>query len=216
MPPTKNTSRTPALAGALAVAVAGGVIALGGAGSAAGGQDTVDGLVKSDSRELSGVKSAFTAAVKASRAVQAPPASAVGDTSKLAAGEPAPMVAATARKKQLSDGVSLLGRYFTPTQAKKEENGLHNAVTAEADPGFRNLGSGASKVVFTRVGVSGATATVQAEVTIWAKFQQKVNGSWATAHPVNVMNYTATLIRNSEGKWLVSSMTGDFAPGEAP
>jgi hypothetical protein len=101
--------------------------------------------------------------------------------------------------------------------AQHEQVGLTNAVNAEADPKFRNVGSGVSKVKFDSVAVSGNTATLRAEVTTWAKFQQQQNdGKWATANPVNVMIYNVTMTRNSSGQWLVSSMVGDFAPGEGP
>ncbi len=42
------------------------------------------------------------------------------------------------------------------------------------------------------------------------------NGKWLTANPVNVMDYTATLEQNQTGQWLVSSLVGDFVPGEGP
>lgn len=37
-----------------------------------------------------------------------------------------------------------------------------------------------------------------------------------TANPVNVMDYTATLVKNSAGRWVVGSPRGDFVPNEGP
>ncbi|MET7902516.1 hypothetical protein ABZS86_13940 [Streptomyces sp. NPDC005355] len=216
MPPVKSTWRTTTAISALTVATVGGIVALGGAGAASGSSQTGAGLVQAGAAQLPSVKSAFTGAIKAARTSQAPPASAVGDVSTLKAGQAAPMAGSSVRRRQLSDKLSTLAKHFTPQQAKHEAVGLRNAVAGEADPTFRNLGSGASKVDFTRVGVSGSTATVQAKVTLWAKFQQQIDGKWVTANPVNVMNYTATLVRNAEGDWLVDSLTGNFAPNEGP
>ncbi|MEU5613950.1 hypothetical protein AB0H03_35480 [Streptomyces sparsogenes] len=216
MSPVKHTWRLATSLGALAVVATGGVLALSGAGPASGSQQTEAGLVRADTAQLPEVKSAFTAAIKASRAAQAPPASAVGDVSNLAAGQAAPKISASVRRQQLSAGLDSLAKHFTPAQAEHEAVGLRNAVAEEANPAFRNLGSGASKITFTRVGVSGSTATVQAQVTIWAKFQQQLDGKWVTASPVNVMNYTATLAKDDSGRWLVSSLAGDFAPNEGP
>lgn len=207
----KHPWRASALLGVAVLASAGGVVALGGADAAVGSQQTVASQAQADAAQLPAVKSAFAAAIQASRAAQAPPASALGPMSALAAGRPAAMVSDAVRSRQLSDGLAVLGKHFTAAQARHEAAGLRNAIAGEADPSFRNLGSGASKVTFTRVGVSGPTATIQAEVTLWAKFQQRINGRWVTENPVNVMDYTATLVRNASGQWLVSSLTGDFA-----
>jgi hypothetical protein len=216
MPLVKHTRLVTTLVSVLAVATAGGAIALSGAGSASGSQQGVSSAVLADTAQLSRVRSAFTAAVQATRAVEAPPASALGRVSSLAAGQAAPAIGPSVRRQQLSAGSATLAEHFTPAQAGHEAVGLRNAVAAEADPKFRNLGSGASKVAFTRVAVSGPTATVQAKVTLWAKFQQQLDGKWVTANPVNVMDYTATLVKDSAGHWLVSSMTGDFAANEGP
>ena len=127
------------------------------------------------------------------------------------------MASPAVRNRHCCAGKAALTRYFTPAQARHEDIGLTNAVSAEADPRFRNLGSGVSKVVFDQVAVSGNTATLRVEITAWAKFQQRQpTGTWATASPVNVMIYTVTMIRSSSGQWLVSSMVGDFAPGKGP
>jgi len=176
-------------------------------------------MVASDSNQTSAVEAIFTSAIEADREAQAPSASAYGNTANavVSAGRVAPAASAAVRNTQLQDGKSALAKYFAPAQAKHEEIGLINAVKAEADPKFRNLGSGVKNVKFDSVAVSGNTAILSAEVTAWAKFQQQGNnGNWATANPVNVMIYNVTMIRNSSGQWIVSSMVGDFAPGEGP
>jgi hypothetical protein len=206
------------LAGAaLAAAAAGSTFAF--LPTASGAQSAIGSIIASDSNQTSVVEAAFTSAIEADREAQAPSASAYGNAANAAAsaGRVAPVASAALRNKQLQDGKSALARYFAPGQAKHEEIGLTNAVNAEADPKFRNLGSGVKKVKFDSVAVSGDTATLRAEVTAWAKFQQQEsNGNWATANPVNVMIYNVTMTRNSSGQWMVSSMVGDFAPGEAP
>ncbi|WP_042406224.1 hypothetical protein [Streptacidiphilus carbonis] len=216
MPATTHRPRTVIL-GTLAVAAAGTLIGVSWTDSASGTQQSVASTVQNDAAQLSAVKAGFTAAIQATRSVDAPPASALGPLAALANGQVAPQVGSSVRARQLTDGAAVLAQHFTPDQAKHEAVALHNAVSNEADPKFRNLGSGTSKVTFTQVGVAGATATVQAQVTVWAKFQQQQpDGKWTTANPANVMDYTATLVKNSAGHWIVSSLRGDFAPGEGP
>jgi hypothetical protein len=216
MPATTHRPRTVILA-ALAVTAAGAVIGVDWTDAASGTQQSVASTVRNDAAQLRAVKAGFTSAIEATRGVDAPPASAVGPLAALANGRVAPQVASSVRAQQLTDGTATLAEHFTPDQARHEAVALRNSVSSEADPKFRNLGSGASKVTFTQVGVAGATATVQAQVTIWAKFQQqRPDGTWVTANPVNVMDYTATLVKNSNGQWIVSSLLGDFAPGEGP
>jgi len=206
--------------------LAGAVVSAAAAGSAfafipaaSGTQTGIQSAIASDSNQTSAVESAFSTAIRADRQAQAPSASAYGTMANAAvrAGHVAPMTPAAVRNTQLLAGKAVLAKYFSPAQARHEDIGVTNAVKAEADPRFRNLGSGVSKVVFSTVAVSGDTATLRAEVTAWAKFQQRQpTGSWATANPVNVMIYTVTMVRNSAGQWLVNSMVGDFAPGEGP
>jgi hypothetical protein len=124
---------------------------------------------------------------------------------------------ATVRNKQLNDGLAALSEYFAPAQAQHEAIGLRNTVNDEAGGTERNLTSGVSKVTFSRVGVSGDKATVEAAVSVYGKTQVKMsNGDWNTVDPPGVMDYTATLVKSSAGQWVVSSMVGDFAPGEGP
>ena len=203
-----------------ATAVAAGAISFAAVANASSSVDTVATSVTADGVQVAHVKTAFTAAIEADRLIDAP--AAATDYSKaanqaLTAGKLAPAPDAATRQQQLSSGLSVLAKYFTPAQAQHEAIGLRTAVGNEAGPGFRNIGSGASNVAFTQVAVAGTTATVQAAVTTWAKFQQQqADGTWVTASPVNVMDYTATLVQNAQGQWVVSSLKGDFAPGEGP
>jgi hypothetical protein len=184
-----------------------------------------------DSSQIGVVKAAFSTAITADQQTGAPAtaamavhatadAAAIYRTSvnaAVAAGRPAPAASSAVRQAQQQDGMRVLVKYFSAAQARHEEIGLRNAVRAEADPKFRNIGAGVSKIKFDEVAVSGNTATLVAEVTIWSKFQQKqANGSWTTSDPVNVMVYHVTAERVASGQWMVSSMVGDFAPGQAP
>lgn len=159
-------------------------------------------VVTSGPGQTSIVEATFTKAIQTDREIQAP-------------SSPPPATTAV-RKAQLQNGEAALARYFVPAVASREEQGLINAVNAEANPNFRNIGSGVKNVKFDSVAVSGSTATLTADVTTWAKFQQQDNGSWVTSDPVNVMIYNMTMTRNSSGQWIVSSMVGDFAPGQGP
>lgn len=150
------------------------------------------------------VEAAFTRAIRADRESQAPPAADRGGVAQPATPE--------VRNAQLRAGKAALARYFAPALARREERGLINAVNAEADPGFRNLGSGVSKITFDDVSVSGNTAALHANVTAWSKFQQLNNGTWMTADPVNVMSYNVTMTKYPSRGWVVTTMIGNNGP----
>ncbi|SRR6266702_1473369 len=180
---------------------------------------TISSIADADAAQIALVESTFSTALTADRTVDAPPAATYGQAASaaIAAGQPAPAVADSVRQQQLRTGISTLAKYFTPAQAAHESIGLRNAISEETDPRIRNIGMGVSGVKFVHVSVKGATATLEADVTIWAKSQMlQPNGKWLTANPVNVMDYTATLEQNQTGQWLVSSLVGDFVPGEGP
>lgn len=226
--------RAKLLVGALVVTGAAGaaiVVATTGTGVASGSVGSAASAIAADSSQVPQVKAAFTAAITADQQSGAPAtaATAVNTTNDaaatygakvnaaVAAKGLAPAASDTVRQAQQQDGKRVLAKYFGSSQVKHEEIGLNNAVQAEADPKFRNIGAGVSNVKFDEVAISGNTATLTAEVTIWSKFQQvQANGSWTTADPVNVMVYHVTMERGTAGQWVVNSMTGDFAPGQAP
>lgn len=187
--------------------------------------------IAADSSQVPLVKSAFTAAITADQQSGAPATAATAASTTagpaavyrskvdaaVAAKGLAPAADVAVRQAQQQDGKRVLTKYFAPGQAKHEEIGLNNAVTAEADQNSRNIGAGVCHVKYDEVAVSGNTATLVAEVTIWSKFQQlQSNGKWTTSDPVNVMIYHVTMERGTSGQWVVNSMVGDFAPGQAP
>lgn len=225
--------RAKLLTGALVAAGAAGafVIASSGPGAASGSVGGGTAAIAQDSSQIGQVKAAFSAAITADQQTGAPATAALAVhatadaaasyrtsvNSAVAAGRLAPAASTAVRQAQLQDGERALTKYFTTAQAKHEEIGLHNAIRAESDPKFRNIGAGVSNIKFDEVAVSGNTATLTVEVTIWSKFQQEqANGSWTTSDPVNVMVYHVTTKRAASGQWMVSSMVGDFAPGQAP
>ena len=168
--------RTKLMVGAIGVAVvACGTLGFLSISNAAGSEPSVvASTAATDAAQISQVETVFTAAIQADRAAQAPGASTAygkSATVALAVGQVAPEATSAVRQQQLQDGLTQLAKYFTPAQAQHEAIGLRNAVNAEADPSFRNLGSGASKVEYVQVAVAGDTATVEANVTAWAKFQ---------------------------------------------
>jgi hypothetical protein len=225
--------RAKLVVGTLAAAGAAGIFvaASSGSGTAAGSVGGGTSAIALDSSQIDQVEAAFSAAITADQQTGAPgtAAMAVHATADaaasyrtrvdaaIAAGRRAPAAGSAVRQAQQQDGERALAKYFGPAQAKHEEIGLRNAVQAETDPKFINLGAGVSKIKFDEVAVSDNTATLTAEVTIWSKFQQEqANGSWSTSDPVNVMDYDVTMQLAASGQWIVGSMVGDFAPGQAP
>ena len=206
-------------AGALGIAAGAVALTLAQSSAANGSTVTVADAVKGETAQVQLVESTFTAGIRADRAAQAPTSATYTKAANaaLAAGQIAPAASAAERQNQLTAGISTLSPYFTPAQAAHEEIGLRNSVALEATPSFRNLGAGASTVTFLSASVTGSQATVEAHVTAWAKFQtQQAGGKWVTANPVATMDYTATLVLDASGQWRISSMRGDFVPGEGP
>jgi hypothetical protein len=219
MDATLTRRRAAWCAGALGLAAGAVALTFAQSSAANGSTVTVADAVKGETAQVKSVEDAFTAGIRADRAAQAPASAAYtrAAAAALAAGRIAPAASAAERQSQLDAGISTLSRYFTPAQAAHEEIGLRNAVALEGTPGFRNLGSGASTVTFLSASVTGTQATIEAHVTAWAKFQtQSSGGQWMTSSPVNTMDYTATLVRDASGQWRISSLRGDFVPGEGP
>jgi hypothetical protein len=180
---------------------------------------TTAAVVGSDATQVGPVKTAFSAAITASRAADAPSGQSYSTAAAtaMAAGQPAPMATDAQRDDQLRAGLASLAQHFTPAQADHEAIGLRNAVAFEADPKVRNVGTGVSDVKYLSVSIQSDTATLEAHVTTWAKTQLlQPDGKWLSANPVNVVDYRATLVRGSSGQWQVSDLHGDFVPGQGP
>ena len=114
--------------------------------------------------------------------------------------------------------MAAISRYFSSGQASVEQAHLDDGMALDADPNIINLGSGVSRVKFLHVVVAGGQATVEADVTVWAKSEarQTSTGPWLTADPVNIVDDKATLALSHSGTWQVTSLTGDFVPGYGP
>jgi uncharacterized Fe-S cluster protein YjdI len=91
-------------------------------------------------------------------------------------------------------------------------------MALDSNPTIINLGSGVSQVRYLHVAVAGARATVEADVTVWAKSEarQTSAGPWLMTDPASVVDDKAILARSPSGSWQVTSLTGDFVPGSGP
>lgn len=122
-----------------------------------------------------------------------------------------PVPSAVARSKQLSSAQRLLAVYFAPDQVASEMRPVAAIVSAEADPRFRNLGSGVTGIAISEVRVSGTSATVIAVVSSWtseAILRQGAPGQpakWYIDRPASTDPTTAHLVRQPDGHWLVTS-----------
>jgi hypothetical protein len=159
------------------------------------------------------VKQVFTAAMQASMAMLVP----TGATQPMAAGQQASPPPASAVAQQQTAGQADIAKYFSGAAAQLQANSLNAAINNETKPTLHVLGCGVSKVVFKKVALSDSQATVKADVTSWARYQNRhSDGTWTESQPTNVTNYTAHLVEDSAGNWTVSSLVSDFAPGSAP
>lgn len=210
MAPVRGPAR---IAAGLGVAVVAGVAAY--AGCAASGA----GASQQDARQTAAVEAAFRNAVQADQSFGSP--SAAYQASVMAAihvHRQAFAVPAAERSQLLASGTAAIARYFSSALASVEQVHLSDGMALDSDPTIVNLGSGVSKVTYLHVAVAGARATVEADVTVWAKSEarQTSAGPWLMTDPVNVVDDKAILARSPSGTWQVTSLTGDFVAGSGP
>lgn len=190
--------------------IAGVVSYLISATPAVAGTGTTRSAILQDTSQLTAVRATFANAMLARQQLGVPVPAASGAA---AAGVPT----AAQQHQSLVTGQASLARYFSPAAASQQMAALNNVITAERNPQFRMLGAGVSNIQYVNVAVAGSTATVQADVTTWSRFElQQLQGQWAIAEPSNVLMVTATLAESSNGKWTVTSLQWDFAPGSQP
>jgi hypothetical protein len=165
-----------------------------------------------DQAQVSTVEDVFTKAVSTMQSVGSP--SQDYKNAALAASNrgPSPVLDDQQANQLLVNGQKALARYFAPGLAKQKEVGLKNMIDMARDPNQVNLGAGISKVVFREVTVSGATATVQADVTAWAasRVRQAPGAPWIDTHPESTMRFVGELTQSAEGAWMVSVLKGDY------
>lgn len=214
------TPKTWRLALAAAVTVtAGGAALFGWVNGVGASPDTLNQAVGAESSQIALVKSTFTAAMRAAQSAGSPSDAYVkASVSAIHAHAATHPVPATDRARLLTSGQQQLSRYFPPKLLSRVEVGLNNMLKMDSSANQVNLGAGVSKIVFRSVTVAGRSASIEADVTAWAKsyIRQSSKGSWQYTDPVGTMRYTATMTLTSDGRWQVASLVGDFLPGEGP
>src|SRR5215469_2168647 len=210
--PRLRARRLPSVAAGVIVVVAAGGAAYGGCAAFGAGQ-------AQDARRLQAVEAAFRQAVQADQSFGSPSAAYRASVmAAIHAHRPAFVVPAAEQSRLLAAGMAAIARCFGSGQASAEQAYLTDEIAFDANPSVINLGSGVSQVRFLHVTVAGGHATVEADVTVWAKSaaRQTSTGPWLTADPVNILDDKATLALSPSGAWLVTSLTGDFVPGYGP
>ncbi|MGH3300498.1 MAG: hypothetical protein ACRDOK_02250 [Streptosporangiaceae bacterium] len=196
------------VAAGLAVGPAMGGAAYGGWVASSAGQQ--------DSRQVSAVEAAFSHAVQADQSFGSPPAAYQASvTAAIRAHRQAFAIPAAEHRQLLAAGTAAIARYFSSAQASAEQTHLNDGLALDSDPNIINLGSGVSQVRFLHVTVTGARATVEADVTVWAKSEarQATAGPWLMTDPVNIVDDKASLALRRSGTWQVTSLPGSFVPG---
>jgi hypothetical protein len=199
-------------AGLVVVVVAGVAVLAGWAASGAGAS-------QQDARRIAAVEAAFRNAVEADQSFGSPSAAYQASVvAAIHAHRPAFAVPAAEQSQLLASGTAAIARYFSPPQASVEQVHLTDGMALDSNPTIINLGSGVSQVRYLHVAVAGARATVEADVTVWAKSEarQTSAGPWLMTDPASVVDDKASLARSPSGTWQVTSLTGDFVPGSGP
>lgn len=206
-------------AGVIAAIVAGGAAYGGWVASATGSPGSISTTVHEDASQVPAVEAAFSQAIEVDESYGSPSAAYQnGAMSAIHAGRQAFAVPAAEQSQLLASGKAAIAKYFGSQQASVELKSLNAGLALDSTPGIINLGSGVSKVKFLHVAVAGSQATIEADVTVWAKseVQQVSTGPWLLADPVNVVDDTATLALDPSGIWQVTSLSGSFVPGSGP
>ncbi|GAB3053336.1 hypothetical protein GCM10027053_12170 [Intrasporangium mesophilum] len=142
------------------------------------------------------------------------PVSAPSAISRPAALAPASQAAAAASRTRANFAMDLA--HAKPDFAAREELALKNVTAALADPRQRLLGSGVSKMTFSRTMISGDHATVEGTMTSWSRFQlQNSDGSWIESSPAGDDQFTVEL-EQVGGKWFVTNYVGHPVDGSMP
>jgi hypothetical protein len=213
----------------LVVAVPVSLVAAGSFYAAAwAGGPTLSAAVADQSSQITTVKETFTNGVTTMISGATPPPTHLAAALRASAeGGVSVGMSATERAGLLSTQHQALGRYFTSDELPNAEGFVKGTLAADGNPDFVDLGNGVSKISFVSVSVDGSSATVQADVTVWAKSQVHTaaegqardtapKGPWLTYNPVNTMRYDAKLTRSAAGAWMINSLVGDFLPGQVP
>ena len=197
----------------LVVAVAAGAGACGVWAATAGGAG------QQNASRVAAVQAAFRHAIEADASFGSP--SAAYQASVMAAIDAhrqALIVPAAEQSQLMASGMAAIARYFGSAQALLEQVHLTEEMALDSNPNIINLGSGVSHVNYLHEAVMGARATVEADVTIWAKSEarQTTAGPWLMTDPVNVVDDRATLTLSPSGPWQVMWLTEQDVPGSGP
>ena len=195
------------------VAVVAGAAAFAGLSASGLGAD------QQDASRVAAVEAAFRGAVQADQAFGSPSVAYLASVlAAIHAHRQAFVVPAAEQSQLLASGQAAIARYFGSAQASIEQLHLNDGMALDSNPDIINLGSGVSQVKYLHVAVAGARATVEADVTVWAKSEarQTSRGPWLMTDPVSIVDDKATLALSPVGTWQVTSLTGDFVPGSGP
>jgi hypothetical protein len=202
------------------IALAVGVVIYGGSlKSASSSTGTITSVVQAESSQIPVVRAAFDATIAIHQSFGNPaPGFTSSATAAIRSRRVAPAMSAATRQQIFSSQHQALLAAFTGSQVASEEADLRDNMTLDANPDIVNLGSGVSNIKILKVAIAGTRATVEADVTVWAKsyVRQSGNAAWIYAAPINIVDYTATLLLNASGRWQVASLTGNFVPGYGP
>jgi hypothetical protein len=109
-----------------------------------------------------------------------------------------------------------LARYYVGTLLGRKVTQYQNALRGKVQAGAGDRIGGVRKLDLKDVQVSGGTAKVKAEVTVWFKTAQ-FRDQPVTSQPAftNVIDLDLHLVKNG-GTWKIDQEHSQFAPGGGP
>lgn len=108
------------------------------------------------------------------------------------------------------------GQYYQGDLLRQRVTTMQGAIDRYNSTEVRYFGGGVDWMRFSKVNITGNSASVTASAMIWAKKAQvQDHGKLVYATPHNQLNYTFTLTK-ANGAWRISAESWDFAPGSEP
>lgn len=115
-------------------------------------------------------------------------------------------------------GLAALAQVYTPAMVRSRYRILAGVVRTLSSGQDLLGGGGASIVKYLRASISQSSAVVTAAVRQWTRIgyvnPQTGKAFWQTNHAIVIV--TDSLQRTGSDKWLVSSRTWQYAPGQGP
>jgi hypothetical protein len=108
-----------------------------------------------------------------------------------------------------------LAKYYAGDVLTRKIDIAHQAIVGgDGVPVVDN--AGVRDITFEAVTIAGSQAYVQTEGLSWATLRQTSAADAPSASPTDLVDWTFTLVKESDGSWRIIGEDWQFAPGSEP